>query len=492
MRTRRLITAWILTLSVLFLTGCLTARIPEDETMESTQERVTEVPQTKESETDAPVTDAPSESEASETAASEPAESVTPPVSEPTTETPTEPRIPEGMSVFFGHLMDHAVAEANERTLAQQGSGLYDVLSEHVWLNEEVLPLIEAYTLPERPFYGARAVTPELREQILANRNTAFLSEFPGTEVQLRYGIISRNAAVRSFPTSMRAADSLDGRAFDYFQESMFQIGEGVLVLHESLDGQWVFVQGPNYNGWVHEEDIAFTSEADFRAFLTARDFAVAVRPGVQATVERPSQEAIQLTLRLGTVLPLKRFDESAITLVFPVRNEVGDLETQEITLVNNGAFSAGFLPYSADALLTVARSVIGWEYGWGDEKENYDCSSFSGLSYRCFGFYMPRNSSQQRYFGGTVTDVSGQDRASKYRFLEEHPGAVLAYPGHVMVYEKTEEGRHYILHANTVWYDGAGVFHEAYRVWEAPLEELARADGSLLLDAVRWIVTFP
>ena len=35
--------------------------------------------------------------------------------------------------------------------------------------------------------------------------------------------------------------DSLDGKAFDYFQESMFQMGEGVLILHESLDGaRWL------------------------------------------------------------------------------------------------------------------------------------------------------------------------------------------------------------------------------------------------------------
>ena len=488
MKTFRLTTAWLLILSLVLFAGCLSARIPDDEREESsTADQTTKAPQpsgTEASETPGAETDVPSGDPTTE--------APTEPPTEAPTEPPTEPPVPEGMSISFGRFVDDGIAAVNAKTLNTPGSGLYDVLTPHTWLNEEVLPLIEAYTLPERPFYGARAVTPELREEILANRNTGFLSEYPGAEVQLRYGIISVNASVRSFPTSMRASDSLDGKAFDYFQESMFQTGEGVLVLHESLDGQWVFVQGTNYAGWVHEENIAFTSEEQFRSFLSGRDFAVTVRPNISVDQELPSGEAFQRTLRLGTILPMADWSESAVTLVFPLRNEVGDLVTQEITLANNGAFSAGFVPYSLDALLTVARSVAGQTYGWGDEKENYDCSSFAGLVYRCFGIFTPRNSSQFSAFGGTVTDVTGREASWKYTFLEQRPGAILAYPGHVMLYEKTEDGRHYVLHANTVWYDGEGTLREAYQVWESPLEVLHRGDGSLFIDTVRWIVTFP
>ena len=485
---RRIISA-VLILSLVFLAGCLTARIPEDETAEGTETKQTEG-------TKAPAPLSP-ETPALETTGGEipteqPTDSPTEAPTEPPTEAPTEPPVPDGMTVSFGRLAEDRIAEVNARTLETEGSGLYDVLAGNVWLQEEVLPLIEAYALPERPFYGARAVTPDLREEILKNRNVSVLSEHPGASVQLRYGIISQNASVRSFPTSMRACDSLDGRAFDYFQESMFQIGEGVLILHESLDGQWAFVRGTNYAGWVLEEEIAFASEQEFRSFLTGRGFAVVLKPAVPVSLVLPSGELYQRNLRLGTILPMKERTEQSVTLVFPVRNEAGDFSAQEITLENNGAFSAGFVPYSTDALLRIARSVEGHAYGWGDEKENYDCSSFAGLAYRCFGIYTPRNSSQFRCFGGTVTDVTGRDAAWKYTFLEQRPGAVLAYPGHVMLYEKTEGGRHYILHANSVWYDGTGALHEAYRVWEAPLEDLHRGDGSLFIDAVRWIVTFP
>lgn len=488
MKTLRLTTAWLLILSLVLFSGCLSARIPEDEREESsTADQTTRAPQPASQE--APETPGAETTEPSiESSTEAPAE----PPTEPPTEAPTEPPVPEGMTVSFGRLVDEEIAAVNEKTLNTPGSGLYDVLSTHTWLNEEVLPLIEAYSLPERPFYGARAVTPELREEILANRNAGFLSEYPGIEVQLRYGIISENASVRSFPTSMRASDSLDGKAFDYFQESMFQTGEGVLILHESLDGQWIFVRGTNYAGWVHEESVAFTSEEQFRSFLTGRGFAVVIRPNVSVSTELPSGKAFQRTLRLGTILPMTDRSESTVTLVFPLRNEVGDLVTQEITLNDNGAFSAGFVPYSVDALLSVARSAAGQAYGWGDEKENYDCSSFAGLVYRCFGIITPRNSSQFQYFGGTVTDVTGREASWKYTFLEQRPGAILAYPGHVMLYEKTEGGRHYVLHANTVWYDGGGTLREAYQIWESPLEDLHRSDGSLFLDAVRWIVTFP
>ena len=104
----------------------------------------------------------------------------------------------------------------------------------------------------------------------------------------------------------------------------------------------------------------------------------------------------------------------------------------------------------------------------------------------------MPRNSSQQKYAGGSVTDVAGRETSWKYAFLEERPAAVLAYPGHVMLYEKTEGGRHYVLHANTAYYGTDGTRNDVYQVAEARLEDLHRSDGTLLLDAVTVIVTYP
>ncbi len=335
----RMTIAWALALSVLLMAGCLSARIPEEETTgqePGTAAPLTEVPgKPSERESGTPAADTPSaEPSATDAPETDPpltdAPETGPAETLPPETAPTEPEIPEGMRIFFGRPVDERIAAVNTKTLETQGSGLFDVLSPNTWFNEEVLSLINTYSLPERTFYGARAVTPELREEILANRNTGYLSEFPGNEVPLRYGIISENASVRSFPTSIRACDSLDGKAFDYFQESMFQIGEGVLVLHESLDGQWVFVQGTNYFGWVHEENIAFTSEEEFRSFLTGKDFAVAVRPGIRVSETLSSGDLYERTLRLGTILPAKEFREDAVTLVFPRRNGVGELEEEE------------------------------------------------------------------------------------------------------------------------------------------------------------------
>ena len=499
-----LTTAWILVLSVLLMTGCLSARLPE-ESGEPSSVKPTE---TKMEKTDAPsdpARETPAETTASLPTETLPGETTGSALSEtglphetepyetaPPETSPPEPEIPEGMRIFFGRLMDENIAAVNARTLEAEGSGLYDVLSAHTWLNEEVLALINTYSLPERTFYGARAVTPELREEILANRNIGYLSDFPGTEVPLRCGIISENASVRSFPTSMRACDSLDGKAFDYFQESMFQIGEGVLVLHESLDGQWAFVQGSNYFGWVHEENIAFTSEEEFRSFLTGKDFAVAVRPGIRVSKTLPAGDLYERTLRLGTILPVKEFREDAVTLVFPLRNGVGELEREDVVLANNGAFSAGFVPYSADQLISVARGMLGQEYGWGDERGNYDCSSFTGLVYRCFGIFNPRNSSQQRYSGATVKDFFGLSMADKTAAFEAAPGAVLVMSGHVMLYEGVVDGRHMVLHANTFYVDADGVTHEVQKVAEAPIEDLHRTNGTSFTEAIQLMVCYP
>ena len=52
---------------------------------------------------------------------------------------------------------------------------------------------------------------------------------------------------------------------------------------------------------------------------------------------------------------------------------------------------------------------------------------------------------------------------------------------------EPVENGESAAVEIARIHLEGTGVVEKGL-----PLEELARSDGSLLLDAVRWIVTFP
>ena len=174
------ILCFILSAVLLILSGCaaadeITAEIKtEEETGKVTEtDAVTETETETATETEAektnasstPETTAPEKTEPPETAPpeTEPPETAppetAPPETEPPETAPTEPEIPEGMCIFFGRLMDENIAAVNARTLETQGSGLYDVLSQHTWLNEEVLTLINAYSPPERTFCRKRGVS---------------------------------------------------------------------------------------------------------------------------------------------------------------------------------------------------------------------------------------------------------------------------------------------------------------------------------------------
>ena len=40
-----------------------------------------------------------------------------------------------------------------------------------------------------------------------------------------------------------KASTSLDAHSFDYFQESMLMTGEAAVIVHQTADGIWSFVQ---------------------------------------------------------------------------------------------------------------------------------------------------------------------------------------------------------------------------------------------------------
>ena len=276
-------------------------------------------------------------------------------------------------------------------------------------------------------------------------------------------------------------------------QESGFSAGEGVLVLHESADGNYLFVRGGNYFGWIQREKAAFCGFSEFSEYLSEERFIVVLKQRFEADTH---------VFRLGTVLPYREKTEEGYLVLAPERDEEGNLRIREITVPENPeAVSDGFLPYSPEDLTTRSFTLVGFPYGWGDTNQYYDCSSTAGLLYQCYGIRLPRNTSVMKYFDAGEeysVSVEGLTEEEKLEVIAAHPGAVLVMNGHAMIYggrTMDPEGTvHYIVvHANSGYFDSpaADVFHPVYMTAEADLKSLYRADGTSFLSGVHTILYF-
>ena len=409
-----------------------------------------------------------------------------------TIETTAEiPRDYTGMDVFFGHYMEQGIADVNRQTLSNEGSGLFDVLSDDIsFTNGKVLSMIESYLLPEKAFYGEEEATQEVREAISDYRNLDVLrSKKLSDPAEISFGILSDNADVRSFPTALRATDTGALEEFDYFQESVLSFASGVIVLHRTADGVYSFVQGTNYFGWILSENIALCGREEFVSYLTEEYFLVNITPDYPVD---------NVHIRLGTVIPYTGHSNDEYMLLWPFRNAEGLLKLEEIPIQDDGSFSDGFLKQDKDTLLSVARGLLGTPYGWGDSDGYYDCSSTVGLLYQCFGLYMPRNTSLMRTFGGTVLDVSLLSDDEKLRLLSGKEGAIILMPGHAMLYEGEQTGDdgvvfHTVIHNTSAFYEDASLSEISpyYRVTKSVLEKMYKANGERFLSRITLIILF-
>ncbi|GEM_PF-3390338 len=394
----------------------------------------------------------------------------------------------EGEAVSFGHYVDERIAEVNSRTLSAPESGLFDVLSGAAFTAEKIRSMMESYVFPETAYLGDEVRTEERTAEIAANRNLEALTE---ESFAVRYALLSDNADVRGFPTMLRAVNTPEPEAFDLLQESMFSIGEGVLVLHESADGAFLFVQGNNYFGWIQAEKAALCTAEEFTDYLTREHFLVVLR---QRLIQNDQ------AFRLATVLPYTKKTEEGYQVLLPGRREDGSLELREVPFTGKSEFvSDGFLPYDVEDLTNRSYTLTGFPYGWGDTDMNFDCSSLAGRLYQCYGIRFPRNTSAMKYydFGGSFSvPVEGMTEEEKLDLLSGHPGAVLVMPGHAMIYGGVvvgEDGTRnpYAVQAVTAYYDSDHVLHEVYASLGSELNILHGSDGQTFLSKVHTILFY-
>ena len=131
------------------------------------------------------------------------------------------------------------------------------------------------------------------------------------------------------------------------------------------------------------------------------------------------------------------------------MREEDGSLGYETALVPISLDVHVGYLPLTSANVISQAFKFLGHVYGWGGSFGSNDCSGFAKQVYSCFGVNIPRNSKPISEMTGLVSGdfTEGEtDEARLDKLSSLTPGAILFFPGHIMIYIGTVDGTPYAI----------------------------------------------
>lgn len=275
-----------------------------------------------------------------------------------------------------------------------------------------------------------------------------------------RYALVVERAALRSFPSYLRAFSSNDDTDIDRFQESAVFPGTPLVILHESRDGKWAFVVSPRYRAWIERKHIAEGPRDTVLPFATRTPYRL-VTGAKERTVYTPElPRASEVELDMGTRLPIAdvpadvpvngQHPYSSHVVSLPIRNDDGTLQVVPALIQKRADTSGAPLPVTQANILRQAFKFLGERYGWGHDYGTRDCSGFVSEVYASLGLLLPRNTSDQARSPALQRTAFTKEspRAERDAAVAKlRVGDLVYIPGHVMMFIGTIDGVPYVIH---------------------------------------------
>ncbi|WP_425605661.1 SH3 domain-containing protein [Pseudoxanthomonas daejeonensis] len=343
---------------------------------------------------------------------------------------------------------------------------------------------------------------PVAKKELDALQRALALEAIPATQ-PLRYGLVVHRAALRAFPTRLRAFSSAGDTDIDRFQESALFPGDAVAVLHRSRDGQWLFVASERYAAWIEAAHVAVGDRDTVLGYAQRAPYVVVTGATVRTTYtpEEPRVSALQLDM--GVRLPLRadwppmqavngQHPYASHVVDLPVREADGRLALVPALIPRSADVSDDYLPLTAANLVRQSFKFLGERYGWGHSYDARDCSGFVSEVYRSFGVLVPRNTRDQAISPALdrVAFDAGDSRDQRMAAVRDLQIGDLVYiPGHVMMALGHQRGLAFMIHDTNggSWRgaDGTRVRAGLNGVSVTPLEPMLFGETETYVDRI-------
>ncbi|WP_286263151.1 SH3 domain-containing protein [Thalassotalea atypica] len=284
-----------------------------------------------------------------------------------------------------------------------------------------------------------------------------------GKQQTIAFGLVTKRASLRTFPTTDRVFKKDINTDLDRFQETAVFPGEAVAVLHYSKDKKWAFVQNYHYRAWLETSAIAIGSKAQVDEYISQKSRLIVTGAKVFTNYNPSHQQVSELQLDMGVSLPLLSHEEFAQyqlsgqnpyashVVILPSRLPTGKLAIVPALIAKSADVNLGYLPFSHSNVIKQSFKFLGERYGWGHDFNGRDCSGFIGEIFKTFGLHMPRNTSQQGYGEiGINTRFTKQDsiEVKQNALAQLEVGDLIYLSGHVaMVIGYDEAKQPFIIH---------------------------------------------
>lgn len=358
-------------------------------------------------------------------------------------------------------LMDRATIEAQNARLLRLDDSMHDLAGMPASLSgRQVRAWIEDLSArpgSERFDVEGQPVPAATLDALVAN---LALEAIPATQ-PTRFGLVTRRAALRTFPTALRVFSSAGETDIDRFQESALFPGTPVVIAHESADGEWLFVVSPRYAAWIGKHYVAEGDRAQVLAYRGKEPYRVITGATERTVFTREAPQVSQLQLDMGVRVPVLadwppgrlvngQHPYASLVIELPVRGEDGRLQLVPALLPRIADSAPGYLPLTPANLIGQSFKFLGERYGWGHSYNARDCSGFVSEIYRSMGVRLPRNTSDQGVSPaftrqGFDRDSTDAERMAAVRALEV--GDLVYIPGHVMMVIGHLDGTPYVIH---------------------------------------------
>ena len=312
------------------------------------------------------------------------------------------------------------------------------------------------------PEYPPRYFLEGSRTDYLYWQNLVDLSNIDAVEdeITVQYAYTVKRMTLRMFPTDDRVFDGPDDQYFDSILYAECMPYMPCVVLHQSSDGDYLYVVFDSYAAWVRKDAVALCKSRDEWVsrqnpdkwlVVTAREIRLGNDPYSEATTN--------LVLPMGTQMELVPVDEAPevinqrttygdYVVKVPTRGSDGYIEDEYVLIPVSDDVHAGFLPLTPANIVRQALKLHGDRYGWGGDLQANDCTGITREIYRCFGILLPRvgQSNSKGIYKVDLSEMSTEEKLAEITSLA--PGSLITFPGHMMIYLGSVDGAPYVISA--------------------------------------------